>query len=195
MRWIVVDGIDGSGKTTHAHWIKEYYEAKGERVMLRVHPSERFAGRMTREALLGEGRWMRFIATLWFITDILNSLQALRKDGRRFDTVIYVRYLMATAYLPERCMRMGHDFFARLLPVPDRLLLVDIDPEIAHERIQARHEAREMFEDPGNLTRTRRKILKLAVPPWRVIDNNIAPEKARAMLLKLLESWDEQFGK
>jgi dTMP kinase len=195
MRWIVVDGIDGSGKTTHARWIKEFYEAKGGKVMLRVHPSERFAGRMTRKALLGEGRWMRFIATLWFIADILNSLRALRKDGRRFDTVIYVRYLMATAYLPERCMRMGYDFFARLLPVPDRLLLVDIDPGIAHERIQARQEAKEMFEDPENLARARRKVLKLAVPPWMVMDNSIAAEKARAELLELLESWDEQFSR
>jgi dTMP kinase len=195
MRWIVVDGIDGSGKTTHARWIKEYYEAKGERVMLRVHPSERFTGRMTRQALLGEGRWMKFIATMWFIADILNSLRSLRNDAPRYDTVIYVRYLMATAYLPGRYMQRGYDFFARLLPVPDRLLLVDIDPQIAHERIQARHEAKEMFEDPDNLARARRKVLMLAVSPWKVIDNNTAPEEARATLLRLLERWDEQFGK
>ena len=71
------------------------------------------------------------------------------------DTLIYVRYLMATAYLPEKYIHVGYEFFARILPVPKRLLLVDIDPGVAMRRIEDRNEAKEMFEDVESLRKIR----------------------------------------
>ena len=39
MRFIVIDGLDGSGKDTHANLIRERYISKGDTVILRTHPS------------------------------------------------------------------------------------------------------------------------------------------------------------
>ena len=40
MRFIIIDGLDGSGKDTHANLISERYLSKGETVILRTHPSD-----------------------------------------------------------------------------------------------------------------------------------------------------------
>jgi dTMP kinase len=39
MRFIIVDGLDGSGKTTQARLIEKKYHSRGESVILREHPS------------------------------------------------------------------------------------------------------------------------------------------------------------
>lgn len=191
MRWVVVDGIDGSGKSTHAAWIKEHYEGMGDKVLVRVHPSTSWLGRRARKALEGEGRVKRIIATACFILDVLDSVRRLPRDAKAYQTVIYVRYLMATAYLPERLAPLGYDFFAKLLPVPNRLVLVDIEPVLAHRRIMERQGSKEMFEDITSLRRARRKVLMLAERGgWKVIDNSAPENEAKEALLEVLEAWD-----
>jgi dTMP kinase len=190
MRWIVIDGIDGSGKSTYARWMKEHYESLGETVLVRIHPSEGLLGSLTRRTLQGKGRMLRLLASLLFIGDVLASLRSLRRDMQRYDTIIYVRYLMATAYLPERFIQQGYNFFAKILPVPKRLLLVDIDPKVALRRIEDRNEAQEMFEDIESLRKIRKKVLTLASNGWAVIENNVDTDMMPAGLVKIIEDWD-----
>jgi len=190
MRWIVVDGIDGSGKSTCAGWISDYYQTKGEKVLLRMHPTSGWTGRMTRQALEGRGKLMRLLATIFFILDVLNSLRTLRRDSLRYGTVIYVRYIMGAAYLPDRLAKQGYDVISKLLPLPQRLLLVDLDPKTAAHRIGERMERTEMFEDMDNLDKTRKKVLRLAENGWTVLNNNVTAEESQAALVKILEGWD-----
>jgi dTMP kinase len=193
MRWVVVDGIDGSGKSTLASWVKERYEVKGEKVLIRVHPSPSWIGRRARKALEGQGKAMHIIATVYFILDVLDSLRRLRRDSKSFDTIVYVRYLMATAYLPARLAPMGYDFFAKLLPIPKRLVLVDVNPTVAHSRITERQHNQEMFEDVDSLERTRQKVLMLARRgDWRIVDNSGTEEHTRRQLLQALDDWDSK---
>jgi len=193
VRWVVVDGIDGSGKSTLASWIKDKYEGQGERVLVRVHPSPSWMGRRARSALEGEGKVLHMVATLFFILDVLDSVRKLRRDSRRYQTIVYVRYLMATAYLPTRLAPLGYDFFAKLLPVPRRLLLVDVDPESAQRRIAERQHAKEMFEDIDSLAKVRHKVLMLARRGgWKIVDNTKTQEETERQLLQALEEWDSR---
>ncbi|MEM0449480.1 MAG: hypothetical protein QW520_06640 [Methanomassiliicoccales archaeon] len=194
MRWIVVDGIDGSGKSTVALWIKNHYSSRGERVLIRIHPSNSWLGRKSRKALEGNGKVMGLIATTFFILDVLRSLKCLKKDRKKYDTIIFVRYLMATAYLPKKLAPKGYDFFSKLLPIPPRLLLVDVDPETANQRIHERGESKEMFEDVASLNKVREKILFLALRgQWRIIDNTRSEECVKNTLTLTLEEWDSVF--
>jgi len=191
MRWVVMDGIDGSGKSTLAHWVKERYEAEGESVLVRVHPSPTWIGRCARKALEGEGKVMRLIATIFFILDVLDSLRRMRRDSRTHQTIVYVRYIMATAYLPASLAPLGYDFFAKLLPIPRRLVLVDVDPIIAHQRITERQHNKEMFEDVSSLEHVRQKVLMLARRGgWKIVDNSRSEDESRRQLLMALEEWD-----
>ncbi len=194
MRWIVVDGIDGSGKSTYAGLIEAYYRDRGEKVIVHVHPSTGISGRITRRALESRGKAMHAVASIFFIADVLRSLRMLKMETKRYDTVIFVRYIMATAYLPDRLAPLGYKFIAKLLPVPDRLVLIDIDPSIANQRISQRAEKKEMFEDPANLMKARDKLLRLASNGWKVIDNSAPMQKGKDSLYRLLEEWDRVYG-
>jgi dTMP kinase len=190
----VVDGIDGSGKSTYAGLIADHYRERGERVIVHVHPSSGWLGWISRRALESRGKAMHAVATLFFIADVLKSLSALKREMKIYDTVIFVRYILATAYLPDRLAPLGYQFIAKLLPVPKRLVLIDIDPAIANERIAKRAEKKEMFEDPANLKKAREKLRALAKGDWRVIDNSAPMEKGQAHLFQLLEDWDRNYG-
>jgi dTMP kinase len=194
LRWIVVDGIDGSGKSTYAGLIEDYYLDRGEKVVVHIHPSSGRLGRISRHALESRGKAMHALATLFFVADVLRSLSLMKRERKRYGTVIFVRYILATAYLPDRLAPLGYEFISKLLPVPERLVLIDIDPAIANERISKRAEKEEMFEDPANLRKAREKLLSLASKDWKVIDNSAPMEDGKVALYRLLEEWDRAGG-
>ena len=194
MRWIIVDGIDGSGKSTYAGLIEDYYRDRGEKVVVHIHPSAGRLGRISRHALESRGKAMHVLATLFFVADVLRSLSLMKKERTRYGTAIFVRYILATAYLPDRLAPLGYEFMSKLLPVPERLVLIDIDPAIANERISKRAEKTEMFEDPASLKRAREKLLLLASKEWKVIDNSAPMEKGKDTLYRMLEEWDRVSG-
>jgi len=171
-----VDGLDGCGKDTHALRIKRLLETKGERVDIVSHPSKRLFGRLSKRFLEGEGNSARFLATVFFTADVLATVR--RFKNRREGTTIFVRYLMGTAYLPRRLAPSGYTFFRRLLPFPDLALFIDIDPEVAIDRIERRDHKREMFETPEKLARVRDTATRLVSHEWEVVDNSQDGEQA-----------------
>ncbi len=170
MRFIVVDGLDGCGKDTHAENIKRLLELQGERVSIVSHPSARLFGRMSKRFLQGEGPPARLFATLFFIADVLASVRRLK--SRASGTTIFVRYLLGTAYLPAALAPYGYVAFRNLLPKPDLAIFIDIDPQVAIRRIRARGHAPEMFETPERLASVRRVARRLVADDWIVVDNS-----------------------
>jgi len=165
-----VDGLDGSGKDTHANRIRMLLESDGERVMMISHPSKRFTGRMSKRFLKGTGPVARLFATVFFTADVLWSVRRIKTVGD--GTVIFVRYLMGTAYLPRRLAPLGYRFFRRFLPFPDIALFVDIEPKVALRRIAARGLAPEMFETLDKLETVRKVAKQLASSEWLTVDNS-----------------------
>ncbi|HUV25147.1 MAG TPA: hypothetical protein VMW26_06940 [Methanomassiliicoccales archaeon] len=185
-----MDGIDGSGKSTIAHMIKYHYEEEGDEVYLVAHPSESLLGRISRKALQGRGRALKLVATIFYILDVLNSVRMQKNIEKRYQTAIFVRYLMGTAYLPENLAPRGYQFFQKLLPVPKRLLLVDIDPQVALRRIAERDDHLEMFENLENLVKIRRKVLLLAGDDWEVVDNSGPEIETKRKVIEIINRWD-----
>lgn len=190
MRWIVVDGIDGSGKSTVAHWMADRYAEDGYTVHLFVHPSERLLGRVSKAALQSKGSLMHAIATLFFIGDVLVSIRRKRRIVGEKDRVIFVRYLMGAAYLPEGLMSIGYELFKRIIDLPPSRMLVDVLPEVALARIETRDHEREMFENLEGLRNSRMKTLVLAKDGWLVLDNSGPAEATRAELKAIMERWE-----
>lgn len=189
MRFIIVDGIDGSGKSTVAGWIAQHYSSLGETVKLQTHPSDRFLGRLSRRCLRGQGRLMYMMSSALYIVDVLGSVVRLPLWQRRCDTVIFVRYLLATAYLPDRLAKFTYEMFVRVLPVPDRLLLIDVEPQNALRRMSLRQDEEEMFENLSSLIEVRGRMLSLA-HAWKVFDNNDGKGESLRRLEDILSGWD-----
>lgn len=169
-RLIVVDGLDGCGKDTHAQRIKELLESKGEKVTVVSHPSQRRFGRMSKRWLESSGTSARIFATLFFTADVLASVRWYK--SQKEGTVVFVRYLLGTAYLPRRLAPLGYRLFRGLLPFPDLAIFIDIDPDVAVRRIEKRDHRREMFETREKLYEVREVARRLTAEEWAVIDNS-----------------------
>ncbi len=168
MRLIIVDGLDGVGKDTHAELIAKRYEKQGDRVVIRSHPSsDNFFGRKAKKALLGQGKSDKIKASIFYMFDVLRSVRKYfrRKD---IDTLVMVRYLVGTAYLPEKIAKFGYQFFYNFVPTSNYMFFLDAEPEIILKRIQERDEI-EIFETHENLVKVRRKALRL-VKDWTIVD-------------------------
>lgn len=169
-----MDGLDGCGKDTHAQRIRDVLEAEGEKVSIISHPSKRLLGRLSKRSLEGSGPMARSFATLFFTFDVLTSVRWYKKQ--RQGTIIFVRYLLGTAYLPPRLAPLGYRVFRALLPFPDLAFFIDIEPEVALRRIKARGHTPEMFETMSKLEAVRNVAKQLAKDEWIRIDNSIDGE-------------------
>jgi dTMP kinase len=186
VRFIVIDGLDGSGKDTQALLLRDYLKAKGERVVLRIHPSQDNGfGRMSKKALMKGGKVQRILATLFYGFDVVRSvLLYCRGDG----TVIFVRYTIACAYLPRPMIKPVYAIVSTLLPKSDEMFFLDVAPEEALRRVRQRGEAQEMFETLPHLEKARARAMLIA-GSWTVVDGNPAPD---VVFKNLLNGLDER---
>jgi dTMP kinase len=188
MRLIIVDGLDGVGKDTHARLIKERYETRGEKVVIRSHPeSDNFFGRKTKKALLRKGKINKLKASVFYMFDVLRSIRKFyrRKD---IDTLIMVRYLVGTAYLPGRLAKIAYRFFLGFVPTSDYMFFLDADPKEMLKRLDMREE-KEMFETLDSLIKVRKKALFL-VKKWHIIDTFGSVENTFSKIEKVLDNID-----
>ena len=184
VRLIIVDGLDGVGKDTHARLIKEFYENRGETVMVRSHPeSDNFYGRIAKRSLLGSGRINQLKASVFYAIDVLESLRLYYRP-RRYDTLIIVRYLMGTAYLPRTLASFAYRLFEKFVPTSECMFFLDADPDELLERIKRRNEV-EMFETYDALVKVRGKALLLA-KGWHVIETSGSIEDTFSRIKKIL---------
>jgi dTMP kinase len=174
MRFIAIEGLDGSGKDTQAYMLRDYLAGKGETVVLRIHPSQDNAfGRISKRALMKGGKVQRIVATLFYGLDVVRSVLLYCRDGR---TVIFVRYTMACAYLPGPMIKPVYVIVSRVLPKSKEMFFLDVAPEEALRRVKARGEAEEMFETLPRMEKARTRAMMIA-RDWKVVDGNPTPEK------------------
>ncbi|HOI72377.1 MAG TPA: thymidylate kinase [Methanobacterium sp.] len=166
MRFIVIDGMDGAGKDTHALMLKKKCRDCGQTVILRSHPeSDNIYGRKAKDALLGKGKFNKITASVFYAIDVIRSVYLYHGKA---DNVIFVRYLFGVAYLPYPLAKLLYKFFSLFLPTSDYMFFLDLKPDKALKRISKRDD-QEIFENLDDLMKVREKIKKLS-SGWKVIN-------------------------
>ncbi len=189
MRLIIVDGLDGVGKDTQARLIKTRYEKKGEKVVIRTHPStDNYFGKKAKQALLGTGKIKKLEASIFYMLDVLRSIRKYYRK-KDIDTLIMVRYLVGTAYLPFRLARFAYRYFEHFVPVSKYMFFLDATPRQLSKRIEMRKE-KEMFETIEELEKVRSKALFL-VKNWNIIDASGSIEETFTQIEKFLIDIDK----
>jgi len=170
--FIVIDGLDASGKSTQALRLYNFLGNHGKTVFLRFHPSnDNFFGVEAKQFLYLKGKSAHFAAAFFYMLDVIRSISLY--SWRRYDYLIFVRYLMGTAYLPSPLHRIAYHFFASIVPTSNLMFFLDVSPEEACRRIQQTRDRREMFESLEELKRIRRKALDLAsIDKWIITNAN-----------------------
>ena len=187
MVFAVIEGLDASGKTTQALRLRDRLEERGYTVYTRFHPEgDNWAGAKARRFLLAEGRSAHFAAAMFYIADVLRSV--ILTPWRSYDYVVYVRYLMGTAYLPPPLGVFAFRFFSAFLPRPKHIFYLDIKPDEAYRRVVQGRSQVEMFESPEQLEKIGTRALAVArSSSWTIIKGTGSEEDIEKRILAELE--------
>jgi dTMP kinase len=185
---VVIDGLDGSGKSTQAKLLCRRLSLLGLSYVLRTHPAEdNFFGRLGRKYLKIEGKSARVAASLFYMIDVIRSIVLYR--WRKLDFILFVRYLMGTAYLPAPLHKLAYLFFYVVVPIGDCMIFLDVTPEEALRRIESRSEGKsEVFESMEKLFEVRKKARDLvSFGGWRSLNGDHPPSLLHHEILDFLE--------
>jgi dTMP kinase len=183
---VVIDGLDASGKSTQATLLSRFLKQGGRTVFLRIHPSDdNYFGVRAKYFLYLRGKGAHFAAALFYMLDVIRSI--LLYSWQKYDYIVFVRYLMGTAYLPSPVHRIAYHFFASIVPTSDLMFFLDVKPKEAYRRIHLTRERLEMFESHEELEQNRQKALSLAlIGNWAVLDANKPIAKVQEQIRKFM---------
>lgn len=150
-----LDGLDGSGKSTAAEGLAERMRSEGVDVRVRESPSDGPCGRMARRMLVKDGVLATACAAAFMFLDLFGTALLVR----RCDNVIAVRYSLSALYIDHPVSGVLYRVLCWMLPVPDAVFLIDVDPRTALGRIGVRGDAAEMFENEESMERVRESML------------------------------------
>lgn len=174
-KFIVIDGLDGSGKDTQVKLIADMYEKQGRKVVVRSHPCfDNRYGRKSKEALLKTGKINHLLATINFGLDVIRSVVKYTHDDS-IDVLIFSRYILAVMYLPDGINTLVYKIVTFILPTSDCMFFLDVSPEESLRRIGSRDEDTEMFENIECLRENRLKSQKFTYN-WNVIPGDDSAE-------------------
>ena len=188
-KFIVFEGIDGSGKSSHAVLLKERLEKEGYRVFLTQEPSDGEAGKLLRRCLTGQSDLPEQAIAGLFMTDridhVLNPETGLLKHLQTGEIVLCDRYYFSSfayngMYAPMEWV-IEINRIAREHLRPDLTLFLDIRPETFLSRTEGRG-ATERYEKVEVLKKVRENYFKafdlLPDEKVAVVDNTRSLEEA-----------------
>lgn len=189
--FIVIEGIDGTGKSTQAKKLAAHYESLGRKVTLSREPTDGPWGTLLRNSA-ETGRLSPEEELDAFLKDRKQHVEELIRPALAAGHVVILdRYFFSTmAYQGARGfdpqeIRKANEAFA---PLPDVLLILDLDLDTALERIGSRGDTANEFEQRSNLAKCREIFLSLKDQPYaKLIDANASMDKVASEILKAVD--------
>ncbi|MGB9703414.1 MAG: dTMP kinase [Candidatus Micrarchaeales archaeon] len=187
-KFIVIEGIDGSGKSTQASLLYSFLLKKYKKVLLTKEPTYSIIGSLIRAALNKEWKTTNTVLQLLFCADRAHHLKSLMPFLRKGGIVISDRYAFSTIAYGSAS---GLDYkwlvdINSALPYPDLTIIIDISPQTALKRINALQRKKSLFEEKNFLTRVREFYLKIAseFKNVKVVDGEKSVEEVRNEIIK-----------
>ena len=193
-KFIVVEGIDGNGKTTQAKLIARYFGKKGKKIFMTREPSRSKYGRRISYFLLHPPK--RGITTEeWLELFTLDRLEHVKNEilpaVRKGKVVICSRYFYST--LAYQLKEKEWKNYAKRFLKPNLAFVFDVPANIAISRIKERMMKKgkkfSYFEKKKLLERLRKNYKKEAkhLKEIRIIDSRPSPDKIFEKVKKELE--------
>lgn len=167
-RFFALEGIDGSGKSTQLNLLASRLEEAGVPCLTTREPTDGPIGQLLRQVLTRQVTCDSRVAAPLFAADrldhILNAKTGILQALDRGITVLSDRYCFSSyAYqsvdLPlEQVLAINRPCVDLLRPTAT--LFIDVDPELALERIVQNRAGTELFETRDRLTRAREQYFR-----------------------------------
>lgn len=165
MPFIVLEGIDGSGKSSVSRKLAQMLESKGRKVILTAEPSEGEVGRLIRKGVPGMSQYGE--ALLFTADRAQHTYQIMEWVDDGYDVICDRYYASTLAYQSAVADGPGLDeewlmsINAPIIREPDLTFLLDLSPEVGMARVGKRGEL-SRFEVPEYQMNVRSNYLKIA---------------------------------
>ena len=158
-KFIVFEGIDGSGKSTHAALLAEHLQRLGKKVILTCEPTKGVIGSTIRKAFASEICLEEKTIAMLFAADryehIHNTIDGINKYLDQDYIVISDRFILSSyAY---QGVFADYEWLKELNAInqkalwPDLTIFIDLQPNEAMERISKNRTHIEVYETLENL--------------------------------------------
>jgi len=161
--FIVIEGPDGSGQSTHTELLKRWFERRGKKVFETKEPTNSLIGGIIRVILKKEWKVDMKTLQLLFTADrahhLNNEIIPLLNKG---VNIISDRYILSTLAFGsiEENLEWLKQINSKFL-IPDLTFILDAPGRICASRIARSRFSFEFFETPEKLEKIRNNYLKL----------------------------------
>jgi len=162
-RFIVFEGIDGSGKSTQIAKLREKLAELGRKVYMTAEPTASVSGGMLRDALSGVRRRTSCELAALFLLDRINhnvnpvnGIEKMLVEG--FDVICDRYYYSSLAYQGTETKDTWVSDMNLNCPeirTPDLCVFLDLTPDASLARIEKGRAVTEIYEEKSKLEATR----------------------------------------
>lgn len=161
-KFIVFEGIDGSGKGTQIKKLKDYLDQLEIKSFVTCeHTRDLPVGKLIETTLNGGEKIDPLSLQICFTADRRDHYQKVIKPAlERGEFVILDRYYGSTvAYTDDNMKQIMLDFNQKIVPKADLTIFLDVDPQMAMKRIGDGRSTKTIFERLETLTKSRESYL------------------------------------
>lgn len=172
-KFVVFEGIDGSGTSTQIALLKE--RAGGKKVSFTAEPSENSTGKFLRQILAGKEKVSPQTAAYLFAADRAEHLWGqggIVDQTKNGLTVVSDRYIFSNlAYQGVTCGEELPRTLNSPFPLPQLLFFFDISAQKSLERVEKRGEAKEIYENEKFLSDTASRY-RAIIDQYKKLENS-----------------------
>lgn len=188
--FIAFEGIDGSGKSTQIALLIDRLRERGIDFYSTMEPTDSPIGSMIHQIMTGRMKTDNKVIAALFVADrldhLLNDVDGILKKIEEGTTVVSDRYYFSSYAYHSVDMSMDWIIQANSqsseLLKPTVTIFIDVDPDVAVERIAKNRFQNELFEKKSRLVKVRKKYYE-AFEKLRheenviIIDGNRTPQE------------------
>ncbi|MHA2339887.1 MAG: dTMP kinase [Candidatus Hodarchaeales archaeon] len=191
-KFIVFEGVDGSGLSTHSRLLKEYLLKKGKTVIQTKEQTDGAIGGLIKSCLKKEWKSSPLALKLLFTADrahhLANEIEpALEQD----KIVICDRYIFSTIAfgalgVDEEFLKTINSKFRK----PDLTFIMNCPADVCLKRIGEERFSQELFEEKEKMEKIRDNYLSLKdyFPDVFVVDTNRPKEEVFEEIKKVVDA-------
>ena len=158
--FICIEGLDGSGKTTHAHRLVQNLQKQGFDAIYTTEPSRGALGTFIRSYVLeGEKRVPRVVEAVLFAVDRVEHLETMVKPALNEGKIVISDRCVYSSLAYQGAAGLDLEWIEKInsfaLP-PDLAIYIDVSPEVVVKRIRRKKSVMERLE-------TQRKVQEVYI--------------------------------